>query len=160
MKRAMVRLVRGIIDKPYRLMFVAAGLLILGAAAVTLPTLIPQGLTAAVGGARAPEPRATGDFMRGNKELNADLVLNSLSDDARSNFTAGGGPGALAAQMQAAQARGSRVEDISYIGGRDLPDGTSLQFYVVGYRPAAGADVEYVPYQFTLDKSGKISRIQ
>lgn len=100
--------------------------------------------------------------MRGNQDYNAELVWESLADEARGAIAGGvdSAPTALQAQMQAARQRGYRLEDVSYVGGRNLPDGTSMQFYLVGYRASSQADVEYVPYLFTLNTSGKIVKVQ
>lgn len=104
---------------------------------------------------------AADDFMRGNREFRADLVWSSFSDEARRRLESqGNGVGALERQMQAARERGVKLEDVSYIGGRDLPDGTTMQFYMVGYRPPGRGDMEYIPYVFTLDKAGKIAKVQ
>lgn len=164
MRRALVRLVRSFIDRPVRLVGALLGALVVVAALTLLPPLVLSALPGLVPTlARPPEPRATEDFMRGNREYDANLVWSSLAEDARTSMAGAGGdaaPAAMQAQMQAARDRGYRLEDISYIGGKSLPDGTSMQFYLVGYRPSAQADVEYVPFLFTLDKSGKIAKVQ
>jgi hypothetical protein len=49
---------------------------------------------------------------------------------------------------------------MSYIGGKSLPDGTSMQFYLVGVRQQQGSNVDYQPYMFTLDRDGKIAKVQ
>jgi hypothetical protein len=63
--------------------------------------------------------------------------------------------------MDQAKQAGAQLEQITYIGGQPLPDGSSLHFYTVLTRgPSAGGQSEYVPYVFTLDQSGKITRVQ
>jgi hypothetical protein len=108
------------------------------------------------------EPGATERYLKGNQTYNAELMWNSLSEEAIERFrTRGGTMQDMQRQLEAARERGSKLEDISYIGGRSLPDGTSLQFYVVATRgPTSRADVEYVTYIFTLDRTGKIAKVQ
>ena len=63
-------------------------------------------------------------------------------------------------QMESAKSSGVKLEEISYIGGKALPDGTSMQFYLVGVRQQARSDIDYQPYMFTLDRDGKIAKVQ
>jgi hypothetical protein len=64
-------------------------------------------------------------------------------------------------QLDTARERGTRLDQINYVGGYPLPDGTSLQFYVVAsHGPSARAEAEHVTYIFTLDRAGKISKVQ
>jgi hypothetical protein len=164
-RRTLVRTIRYFILRPAIFFAVAAASLALIAAVLVVPTLV-------LGGSSPPsvsfglprpggEPQATEEFMRGNREYNADLVWRSFNDEARERLLSqGGSVESIQAQMQAARERGLRVENVSYIGGRDLPDGTSMQFYLVGYRASSRADLEYVPYLFTLDRGGKIAKVQ
>jgi hypothetical protein len=62
--------------------------------------------------------------------------------------------------MDAAKSKGIKLEEVSYIGGKSQPDGTSMQFYLVGVRQQARPDVDYQPYMFTLDRDGKIAKVQ
>jgi hypothetical protein len=106
-------------------------------------------------------PSATEDYMRGNQTYNADLVWNSLDNDARSRLSAqGGSRDDLQQQMDAAKQRGTQIAETSYIGSKSLPDGTSMQFYLVGVRQQSGSNIDYQPYMFTLDRDGKIAKVQ
>ena len=40
----------------------------------------------------------------------------------------------LQQQMKAARQQGIHLDEVSYVGGKPLPDGTSMQFYLVGVR--------------------------
>ena len=62
--------------------------------------------------------------------------------------------------MDSAKQKGVKLEEASYIGGKSMPDGTSMQFYLVGIRQPTRSDIDYQPYMFTLDPSGKISKVQ
>jgi len=106
-------------------------------------------------------PNSTEDYLRGNRDYNADLVWNSLDGDAQSRLSAqGGSRDDLQQQMDAAKQRGVQLAEMSYIGGKSLPDGTSMQFYLVGVRQQSGAGVDYQPYMFTVDRDGKIAKVQ
>jgi hypothetical protein len=106
-------------------------------------------------------PSATEDYMRGNQTYNADLVWNSLDNDAQSRLSAqGGSRDDLQQQMDAAKQRGTQIAEMSYIGSKSLPDGTSMQFYLVGVRQQSGSNIDYQPYMFTLDRDGKIAKVQ
>jgi hypothetical protein len=104
---------------------------------------------------------ATEDYLRGNRDYNADLVWNSLDNDAQSRLSAGGGSRTdLQQQMDAAKQQGVQLAEVSYIGGKSLPDGSSMQFYLVGIRQQTRSDLDYQPYMFTLDRDGKIAKVQ
>ncbi len=62
--------------------------------------------------------------------------------------------------MEAARQQGIHLDEVSYVGGKTLPDGTSMQFYLVGVRQQSRSDVDYQPYMFTLDRDGKIAKVQ
>lgn len=160
-RKALVRTVRYFVLKPAALVGWLLGVVVVVALIVAgtlfLPT-IPvfsnlRGNTA---------PPATEDYLKGNRDYNADLVWNSLDSDAQSRLTAqGGSRDGLQQQMDAAKQKGVLLMETSYIGGKSLPDGTSMQFYLVGIRPQAGSSsIDYQPYMFTLDRDGKIAKVQ
>lgn len=107
-------------------------------------------------------PKSTENYLKGNQTYNAELMWSSLSDEALDRFRSRGGTQQdMQRQLEVARERGSKLEQINYVGGQSLPDGTSLQFYVVATRgPSSRPDLEYVTYIFTLDRSGKISKVQ
>lgn len=107
------------------------------------------------------EPSATDEFLRGNRDYNADMVWRSFSQEVQQQISSSGGSReTIQQQMQVARDRGRTLEEISYIGGRELPNGMSMQFYLVGVRQQTGAEIEYVPFLFTLDRGGKIAKVQ
>jgi len=110
------------------------------------------------------EPNATESYMRGTTAFDARLVWEALSEDAQSRYASRGGDlQTLQAQMDQAKQAGAQLDSITYIGGQPLPDGTSLHFYTVltrGPQQQQRTDPEYVPYVFTLDTTGKITRVQ
>jgi hypothetical protein len=109
----------------------------------------------------SPPPTATEDFLQGTRDYNADQVWSSLSSDAQGWYQSNGGSAdSMQQQMEAARQQGQHIEDISYVGGKTLPDGTSMQFYLVGVRTQAKSDIDYQPYTFTLDRDGKIAKVQ
>jgi hypothetical protein len=136
------------------------GLIVVIAAIVAVPMFAPSvpGL-ANLRGSSAPS--STEDYMRGNRDYNASLMWTSLNTDAQARLRdSGGSPEDLQTQMEAAKQHGIKLEEVSYVGGKSLPDGTSMQFYLVGIRQQARSDIDYQPYMFTLDRDGKIAKVQ
>jgi hypothetical protein len=159
-RRALVRAIRYFLLKPAALVGWLAGLVVLIALIVAVPMFAPQipGLSSL---RSQTAPLSTEDYLRGNRDYNADLVWNSLNTDAQSRLRDGGGSvGDLQQQMDTAKSKGVKLEEASYIGGKSLPDGTSMQFYLVGIRQQARSDIDYQPYMFTLDRDGKIAKVQ
>jgi len=154
------RTVRYFVLKPAALIGWLLGLVVVIAAIAFAPMYLSSipGL-ANLRGSTAPP--ATENYLRGNRDYNADLVWNSLDNDAQARLTSSGGSlGDLQKQMEAARTQGVKLEEVSYIGGKAQADGTSIQFYLVGIRQQARSDIDYQPYMFTLDRDGKIAKVQ
>jgi hypothetical protein len=136
------------------------GLAVVIGAIVAIPFVAPS--VPGLAGLRSQSaPPSTEDYLRGNRDYNADLMWSSLSSDAQGRLRdQGGSPEDLQSQMDTAKQRGVKLEEVSYIGGKALPDGTSMQFYLVGVRSQTRSDVDYQPYMFTLDRDGKIAKVQ
>jgi hypothetical protein len=159
-RRALVRTIRYFVLHPAALVGWLIGLVAVVAIIIALPILAPS---IPVLSTLRPQsaPAATEDYMRGNRDYNADLMWSSLNNDAQSRLRdQGGSPADLQRQMDSARQRGIKLEEISYIGGKALPDGTSMQFYLVGIRQQTRSDIDYQPYMFTLDRDGKIAKVQ
>jgi hypothetical protein len=164
-KRMLHRLIRGVVVHPIRFAIVlialaaAAALVILQAGLPTVALSLPSA-PFKVGSSGAPA--ATENYMHGTETFNAELVWNALSDEAQGRYRSrGGSMQALQSQMDQAKQAGAQLDQVTYIGGQAFPDGTSMHFYTVLTRgPQSRADAEPVPYVFTLDKSGKIVRVQ
>lgn len=165
-KRILHRFIRGLIAHPIRgvillvAVLAAAGILAFQGIQNASPSFsigLPN-LPRTMGGA----PSATESYMKGNETYNAELMWSALSDEALARYRGrGGSMQALQSQMEQAKQAGAHLEQITYIGGQALPDGTSMHFYVVLSRgPQSRGEAEYVPYTFTLDRSGKISQVQ
>ena len=143
-RRALIRIIRYFVLKPAALIGWLAGLVVVIAAIVLVPMFLPSipGLS----------------NMRG---YNADLVWNSLDSDAQARLRdQGGSLDDLQKQMESAKSQGVKLEEVSYIGGKVQSDGTSIQFYLVGTRQPPRSDIDYQPYMFTLDRDGKIAKVQ
>jgi hypothetical protein len=152
--------VRYFILKPAALVGWLVGLVVVIAAIVLAPMFLPSipGLSNLRSNTAPP---STENYLRGNRDYNADLVWNSLDSDAQSRLrNQGGSLDDLQKQMEAAKSQGVKLEEVSYIGGKAQPDGTSIQFYLVGIRQQAGSSLDYQPYMFTLDRDGKIAKVQ
>jgi len=160
MRRGLVRTVRYFVVHPAATVAVIAAVVVVVALIVAAPLYI--GYVPGVSGLRSQTaPTATEDYLRGNRDYNAELVWNSLDADAQTRLTSQGGTrDDLQQQMNAAKQRGVQIAEMSYVGGKSLPDGTSMQFYLVGVRQQAGSNVDYQPYMFTLDRDGKIAKVQ
>jgi len=159
-RNTLVRVIRYFVLKPAALFGWLAALLAIIAVILLFPFFAPQipGLNQLRG---SSAPNSTEDYLRGNRDYNADLIWASLNDDAQNRLrTSGGSLEGLQQQMEAARQKGIKLEDVSYIGGKTLPDGSSMQFYLVGIRQQARSDIDYQPYMFTLDREGKIAKVQ
>ena len=152
--------IRYFILKPAALVAWLAGLVVIIAAIVLVPMFLPS--IPGLGNLRSnTAPPSTENYLRGNRDYNADLVWNSLDNDAQSRLRdQGGSLDDLQKQMEAARSQGVKLEEASYIGGKVQPDGTSIQFYLVGIRQPPRSDIDYQPYMFTLDRDGKIAKVQ
>jgi hypothetical protein len=159
-RKGLIRGIRYLVLHPATLIGGLAVLVLVVAAIVAAPLYI--GSIPGLASLRTQSaPTATEDYLRGNRDYNADLVWNSLDSDAQSRLSSSGGSrDDLQQQMDAAKQRGVQIAETSYIGGKSLPDGTSMQFYLVGVRQQVGASVDYQPYMFTLDRDGKIAKVQ
>jgi len=153
-------MVRWFVLRPAAMIAVIAAVVVVVAAIVLVP-LYASRIPGVASLRTQTAPVATEDYLRGNRDYNADLVWNSLDADAQGRLSSqGGSRDDLQQQMDAAKQRGVQIAEMSYIGGKSLPDGTSMQFYLVGVRQQSGANVDYQPYMFTLDRDGKIAKIQ
>ena len=159
-RRALVRTIRHFVLHPASLVGWLIGLIVVIGVIVAFPFFAPS---VPVLSTLRPQsaPPSTEDYMRGNRDYNADLMWQALSSDAQTRLRdQGGSPEDLQRQMDSAKQRGMKLEEVSYIGGRALPDGTSMQFYLVGIRQQTRSDIDYQPYMFTLDRDGKIAKVQ
>ena len=159
-RQALVRTIRHFILHPASLIGWLIGLVVVVALIVAVPIFAPS---LPVVSTLRPQsaPNATEDYMRGNQNYDAQLMWGALSSDAQSHLRdQGGSPEDLQRQMDSAKQRGMKLEEVSYVGGRALPDGTSMQFYLVGIRQQNRSDIDYQPYMFTLDRDGKIAKVQ
>ncbi|MFN0070195.1 MAG: hypothetical protein ACKVVP_01735 [Chloroflexota bacterium] len=107
-------------------------------------------------------PSSTENYLKGNQSFNAELMWSALGAESQERFRSRGATTQeLQQQMDAARDQGTKLDDFSYIGGQQLPDGTSMHFYLVLTRgPQSRNDPTYIPYIFTLDRGGKIARVQ
>jgi len=161
----MHRTIRGLVVHPIRFVIVLVAL-VAGIALFVfqagLPTLSLSLPSAPFKVGSSGAPNATESYMKGTETFNAEMVWNALSDEAQGRYRQrGGSMQALQSQMDQAKQAGAQLDHVTYIGGQSFPDGTSMHFYTVLTRgPQARSDAEPVPYIFTLDKAGKIVRVQ
>lgn len=164
-RRAIHRLIR-VLVRARLVVVVLAVLAIVGGIAALFAAGGAPGLSVSApslslpGGGRAPD--ATESFLKGQQSANADLIWNSFSDEILTRLRGEGVSKAdFQRRLEVSQQRGAKLEQINYIGGQSLPDGTSMHFYVVAQRagPARGEGVDYVPWIFYLNRVGKIDKI-
>ncbi|MBV9543463.1 MAG: hypothetical protein JOY61_03690 [Chloroflexi bacterium] len=154
------RIIRHFVLHPATLFGWLAALLVVVAVVLLAPMLLPS-IPGAPQLKGQQAPTATEDYLRGNRDYNANLVWSSLDSDAQARLTSqGGSVDDLQRQMQTAKDQGIQLADASYIGGKSMPDGTSMQFYLVGIKQQNKSDLDYQPYMFTLDRDGKIAKVQ
>jgi hypothetical protein len=131
------------------------------AAIIAVPMFVVPSVPGLAGLRTQSAPPSTEDYLKGNCDYNAQLMWGSLNGDAQSRLRdQGGSPEDLQLQMDSAKQHGVRLEEVSYIGGKALPDGSSMQFYLIGVRQQSRSDIDYQPYMFTLDRDGKIAKVQ
>lgn len=141
----------------------------------TLPSIIPGSSQSTparnVGGARTTARAGTisadgvpsvDSYIKGLTQFDARLMWSALSDDAITGMeTRGGSLEALQSGLDEAKRRGARYEDITMIGHYPLSDGRQYLFYVLSRRGFSGPDqLEQVYFVFTVNRDGKISRIE
>jgi hypothetical protein len=159
-RQALIRSIRHVVLHPAALIGWLLGLVVVIALIVAVPMFAPSipGMANLRGNTA---PAATQDYLKGNQDYNANLVWNSLNNAAQSRLKdQGGSLDDLQKQMETAKSQGIKLEEVSYIGGKVQPDGTSIQFYLIGIRQQARSDLDYQPYMFTLDRDGKIAKVQ
>ena len=108
----MVRGVRYFVLHPAATVAVVAAVVVVVALIVAAPLYI--GYVPGVSSLRSQTaPTATEDYLRGNRDYNADLVWNSLDADAQTRLTSQGGTkDDLQQQMNAAKQRGVQTRRI------------------------------------------------
>ena len=163
-KRLLHRVIRGVITRPIRFailivaLLAGASLVVLQAGLPSVSLSMPSALKFGGGG----QPTATESYMRGTETFNAELVWNAYNEEAQGAYrNRGVNVAAMQSQMDQAKQAGNKLEQVTYIGGQAFPDGTSLHFYTVLTRgPQPRAEAEPMWYVFTLDRSGKIAKVQ
>jgi len=107
-------------------------------------------------------PQAVQDYIRGMTTFDAKLMWNALSPEAISQMQSRGGSlDQLQQGLNEMKRAGARYEEVSYIGGYPLRDGSRYFFYVMSRRGFAGPGaVDQVYFVFTIGPDGKILKIE
>lgn len=106
------------------------------------------------------EPTATASFLRAQQTYDASLLWTSLNENlVRELQQRGQSVEGEQLRLDRLRQAGSKMDSAKYIGGYSIPNGRSIHFYVV-QRSGGRGGVEYEPFVFTLDSSGKIERVQ
>ncbi|MDA8187517.1 MAG: hypothetical protein M0T85_05190 [Dehalococcoidales bacterium] len=107
-------------------------------------------------------PTSTEQYFKGQTNFDSNLIWQSLSPSLIERAQMSGATvEALQEQLDEAKQLGRSYEDIAYIGGYNLNNGKTMQFYVVTVRRSpTDSNPDQIFYVFTLDESGKIMNIE
>jgi len=107
-------------------------------------------------------PQAVQDYIRGMTTFDAKLMWNALSPEAIGQMQSrGGSVEQLQQGLDEMKRAGARYEEVSYVGGYPLRDGSRYFFYVMSRRGFAGpGTVDQVYFVFTIGPDGKILKIE
>ncbi|MSQ23663.1 MAG: hypothetical protein EXR58_03795 [Chloroflexi bacterium] len=106
------------------------------------------------------EPSATAQYLKGQEVYDAHMVWDSYSERVlREAQQRGLSLDDTQRQLDRARQVGTKIEQIDYIGGYPIPNG-SMHFYVVFRSDPSRREAVPVPYVFTLDGSGKIDAVE
>lgn len=106
------------------------------------------------------EPTATAMYLKGQESYNAQLVWDAYSERAiREAQRRGLSVDDTQRQLDRARQAGTRIEQINYVGGYPISNG-SMHFYIVFRSDTNRREATPVPYVFTLDTSGKIDYVE
>jgi len=101
-------------------------------------------------------------YIQGMVGFNAHLMWQALSASAiQSMVSQGGSEAALQQRLDQARQNGAKYDDVTYIGGYSMSDGSKYFFYVVsrhGFSTTNTADQVF--FVFTVGPDGKILQIQ
>ena len=123
-----------------------------------------------IGEVRSSRPGPVGEpvpavdaYIKGLTTFDATMMWFTLSDDAIASMRGRGGSlEALQAGLDDAKRRGATYEDIIQIGSYALRDGRKYLFFVLSRRGfgQGGDQLEQVYFVFTVNRDGKITRIE
>lgn len=106
------------------------------------------------------EPTATAMYLKGQEAYDAHLVWDAYSERAiREAQRRGLTVDDTQRQLDRARQAGNRIEQVNYVGGYPIPNG-SMHFYVILRSDGARREATPIPYVFTLDASGKIDYVE
>ena len=154
--RAIYHLIRAIYDlrrRPVRLLLLLGLLVVVALSGLRL-----------LGDASA-DPAVPSDaaeqYVRALRDRDGDGLVSSLSPDIRRALeqrSDQSGPAATALFFSEHEERVGRVVSYELIGRYDAVQGDRIRFYIVRYQ--RGGQRRDVPYTLTIDRSGKVSRIE
>ena len=106
------------------------------------------------------EPPATAQYLKGQEVYDAHLVWDAYSARVISEAQQRGlSLDDTQRQLDRARQVGTKIEQIDYIGGYPIPNG-SMHFYIVFRSDPSRREAVQVPYVFTLDGAGKIDAVE
>lgn len=121
-------------------------------------TLVEEKGTAGSGAAANTERATVENYLTGQKDYNATLMWEALSDDLRANMRQNGQSAETFQQaMEQMKQRGLRYTDFKYVASAPLDDGRTVLLYIVS--ATDGQQSQQMPYTFTLNRARKIEKI-
>lgn len=148
-----------------RLGWVLLTLLLLGViVAQSLFLIAPR-----VFGSTIPDKRVTNlvpasaveSFIQGQREFNAEMMWNAFSPRFQAMLLdRGASKETLQVQVENEKSSGQRYSNYSYIGGKELGDGSTMFFYLVDVQSPRADRNGPISYIFTVDRDGKIIRVE
>lgn len=149
----LIRAIYGLRRRPGMLLLVV-GVLVIGV--LNGPRL----LAGASAGTDTPADAAE-QYLRALRERDGDGLVTSLTPDMRRTLEerfGQSGPAAAAAFFSELDQLGGRVASYELVGQYNTVQGDRLHFYIARYQ--RGGQRRDVPYTLTVDRTGKVSRIE
>lgn len=162
LQRILLRLVRtGIRRRRLVLLGAVGASALLAANALSLSPFRGLSLGPSDGRSRGEgEPYFTTIYLKGLESYDARMIWDSYSERAmREAQRRGLSVDDTQRQLDRARQVGSRIEQVNYVGGYPVANG-SLHFYVVFRSEPARRGAVPIPYVFTLDANGKVDNVE
>jgi hypothetical protein len=144
------------------LLAVIGGIIAFSSGTSLLPGLAFGSVGSGSGAAATGRPIAVETYLTGQKEFQARLMWEALSDDLKRTMSQNGRTmEATQQQLEQSKRSGIKYTGLQYVAGVPLNDGRSVHLYIVSVSVPSnqGQRDEQVPYTFTVDKTGKIVNI-
>jgi hypothetical protein len=107
-----------------------------------------------------PSPAAE-DFIKGQTTFNAALMWQSFSDPLKQQLAQRGtNQQTLQRQLDQRKQAGMKIDQVSYVGGTSLPDGSRLFVYALAIEAPNNQGIAESHYVLTVDQTDKIIKVE